>query len=58
MIFGGEASWHWKMMVPVRETAYDAFWRQSLRWLTADAPDPVALSVPPSSHRGLRSRST
>jgi hypothetical protein len=46
MIFGGEASWHWKMMVPARETAYDVFWRQSLRWLTADAPDPVALAVP------------
>jgi uncharacterized membrane protein len=47
MIFGGEASWHWKMMVPARETAYDVFWRQSLRWLTAEAPDPVALAVPP-----------
>jgi hypothetical protein len=46
MIFGGEASWHWKMMVPVRERAYDAFWRQALRWLTAEAPDPVALAVP------------
>ena len=47
MIFGGEASWHWKMMMPARETAYDVFWRQSLRWLTGEAPDPVALAVPP-----------
>ena len=29
MIFGGEASWHWKMMMPARESAYDVFWRQS-----------------------------
>jgi hypothetical protein len=47
MIFGGEASWHWKMMVPARETAYDVFWRQSLRWLTGEAPDPVSLTVTP-----------
>jgi len=47
MIFGGEASWHWKMMMPARETAYDVFWRQSLRWLTGEVPDPVSLTVPP-----------
>ena len=34
-------------MMPARETAYDVFWRrQSLRWLTGEAPDPVALTVP------------
>jgi hypothetical protein len=43
MIFGGEASWRWKMMLPATDRTYDRFWRQAARWLSADAPDPVAL---------------
>jgi uncharacterized membrane protein len=46
MIFGGEASWHWKMMVPVSDKAYDAFWRQSLRWLAGEAPEAVSIAAP------------
>lgn len=46
MIFGGEASWHWKMMMPAGDTSYDAFWRQSLRWLTGEAPDAVSIDAP------------
>ncbi len=46
LVFGGEASWHWKMMMPASENAYDVFWRQSLRWLTGEVPDPVAIAVP------------
>jgi uncharacterized membrane protein len=47
MIFAGEASWHWKMMLPVTDRSYDAFWRQSLRWLSGEAPDPVSVAAPP-----------
>lgn len=43
MIFGGEASWRWKMMLPAGDRTYDRFWRQAARWLSADAPDQVAL---------------
>jgi uncharacterized membrane protein len=46
MIFAGEASWHWKMMRPVTDRSYDAFWRQSLRWLSGGAPDPVSVAAP------------
>jgi len=46
MVFGGEASWHWKMMMPSADTTYNTFWRQAARWLTTDAPDPVSLSLP------------
>jgi hypothetical protein len=43
MVFGGEASWRWKMMLPANDRTYDRFWRQAARWLSADAPDQVAL---------------
>ena len=43
MIFGGEASWRWKMMLPAGDRTYDRFWRRAARWLSADAPDRVTL---------------
>ena len=45
MVFAGEASWRWKMMVASSDRAYDVFWRQAARWLSADSPDPVAVGV-------------
>jgi uncharacterized membrane protein len=45
MVFAGEASWRWKMMQPSTDRSYEFFWRQSLRWLTAEAPDPVSLTL-------------
>jgi uncharacterized membrane protein len=46
MVFGGEASWRWKMMVASTDRSYDVFWRQAARWLASSAPDPVAITVP------------
>ena len=46
MVFAGEASWRWKMMLPSDSRTYDLFWRQAARWLTADAPARLALSAP------------
>src|SRR6266850_3172914 len=46
MIFAGEASWRWKMMVASSDRAYEFFWRQAARWLASPAPDPVAITVP------------
>ncbi|MEE2964389.1 MAG: glutamine amidotransferase [Acidobacteriota bacterium] len=43
MVFTGEASWRWKMLAPSNDDLYDRFWRQTARWLAADAPDPVSL---------------
>jgi uncharacterized membrane protein len=54
MIFGGEASWHWRMMSPSSDRSYDYFWRQAARWLAASAPDPVMASVPDRSEPGDR----
>ncbi|HEY8549467.1 MAG TPA: glutamine amidotransferase [Vicinamibacterales bacterium] len=46
MVFAGEASWRWRMMLPTTNRAFETFWRQAGRWLAASAPDPVALVAP------------
>jgi uncharacterized membrane protein len=43
MIFTGEASWRWRMMLPSTDRSYDTFWRQAVRWLSMSAQDPVAV---------------
>ena len=45
MVFGGEASWRWKMLAPSTDDTYDRFWRQTARWLVADAPDRIGIEV-------------
>lgn len=52
MVFGGEASWRWRMMRPATDRSYEFFWRQAARWLAGPTPDPVAVSVPDSSEPG------
>ncbi|MBL8140943.1 MAG: hypothetical protein JNM38_07545 [Acidobacteria bacterium] len=45
LVFGGEASWRWKMQRPAGDTAYDTFWRQAFRWVSADALPRIDLHV-------------
>jgi uncharacterized membrane protein len=52
MIFAGEAAWRWKMMSASSDRAYDLFWRQAARWLSADAPDPVSVTLPEAPEPG------
>ena len=40
LVFAGEASWRWKMMLPASDGTYDRFWRQAARWLTTEAAGP------------------
>jgi len=46
MIFGGEAAWRWRMMMPATDGTYDTFWRQSMRWLAGASPRPVEVHGP------------
>ena len=46
MVFAGEASWRWKMLLPSDSRTYDLFWRQAAHWLSAAAPARLALSAP------------
>ncbi|OLC51432.1 MAG: hypothetical protein AUH43_02745 [Acidobacteria bacterium 13_1_40CM_65_14] len=52
MIFAGEASWRWKMMVASSDRAHEFFWRQAARWLASPSPDPVAITVPDAPEPG------
>jgi hypothetical protein len=50
MIFAGEASWRWRMGLPSADRTHEMFWRQTARWLSMDAPDPVGLrDIEPAS---------
>lgn len=46
MIFGGEAAWRWRMLMPATDETYDNFWRQSLRWLAGASPRAVEVHGP------------
>jgi len=52
MIFTGEASWRWRMLLPTTDQSYERFWRQAVRWLAQNAPEPVSLTLPPSPSPG------
>jgi hypothetical protein len=43
MVFGGEASWRWRMMAVSSDRSHELFWRQAARWLVAASPDPVSI---------------
>lgn len=46
MVFTGEASWRWRMMMPATDRAYDTFWKQAVRWLAIAASDPIQITTP------------
>jgi hypothetical protein len=52
MVFAGEASWRWKMMLASSDRTYELFWRQAARWLAGPAPDPVSIVVPDAPEPG------
>lgn len=52
MMFTGEASWRWRMMLPATDRSYDTFWRQAIRWLGLTAADPVNLTAPAAATAG------
>ncbi len=44
-------TWRWQMSLPVEDQRHERFWRQFLRALAADAPDPVSLTAAPAGDR-------
>ena len=52
MIFAGEASWRWRMMLPSTDTSYETFWRQAVRWIALGATDSVAIHPVPAAGVG------
>jgi hypothetical protein len=52
MVFSGEASWRWRMLLPATDRSFETFWKQALRWLALPATDPVQLTMPPGAAPG------
>jgi len=52
LVFGGEASWRWRMLLPAADRTYESFWRQAVRWVAAPAPDAVTIGIPESPQPG------
>jgi uncharacterized membrane protein len=52
MIFSGEASWRWKMMLPSTDRSYEFFWRQAARWIAGSSPGAVTIAVPEDAGAG------
>jgi uncharacterized membrane protein len=51
MVFAGEASWRWRMLLPASDTTYELVWRQLVRWVASGAAErveipPTAVSLP------------
>jgi uncharacterized membrane protein len=52
MVFAGEASWRWRMLLPAADRSYETFWRQAVRWLAAAAAAPVTVAGPAGAAAG------
>jgi uncharacterized membrane protein len=52
MVFTGEASWRWRMLLPADDRSFDTFWRQAARWLALAATEPVSIEAPTGSAAG------
>jgi len=44
------STWNWRMQVDSRNTTHEVFWKQMLRWLVSDAPDPVTIETEKHSY--------
>jgi hypothetical protein len=47
MVFAGEATWRWRMMLPSSNTTHELVWRQLTRWLAAGSTERI--EIPPTS---------
>jgi uncharacterized membrane protein len=45
-VLATSGTWRWQMNSPLGDTAHDLFWQQLLRWLSADAPGQVVVTMP------------
>jgi uncharacterized membrane protein len=52
MVFAGEASWRWRMLLPSTDRSYETFWRQAVRWLALGATDPISIQPAPAAGAG------
>lgn len=46
MIFAGEASWRWRMLLPAADQTHELVWRQLTRWIATGARDQIEIAPP------------
>jgi uncharacterized membrane protein len=56
MVFAGEASWRWRMMLPAEDASYETIWRQLARWITAGSQSAVTIGAMSPSVAGITDR--
>ena len=56
MVFAGEASWRWRMMLPAEDPSYETIWRQLARWITAGSQSAVTIAAMSPSVAGITDR--
>jgi uncharacterized membrane protein len=44
------STWRWKMGLDHTDSFHELFWKQMLRWLVSDAPDPVSVAAEKHSY--------
>lgn len=47
MVFAGEATWRWRMLLPSTNTTHELVWRQMARWVGSGSAERV--EIPPTS---------
>jgi uncharacterized membrane protein len=52
MVFTGEGSWRWRMLLPSSDRSFDTFWRQAIRWLAVASADPISITAPAGGSPG------
>ena len=43
LVFAGEASWRWRMMLPASDNTHELVWRQLTRWVASGAADRIEI---------------
>ena len=43
MVFAGEASWRWRMLLPASDTTHELVWRQLARWVASGAAERIEI---------------
>jgi len=38
------STWHWQMGMDFKDQTHEMFWKQTLRWLVSNSPDPVMIT--------------
>ena len=56
LVFAGEASWRWRMMLPAEDPSYETIWRQLARWITAGSQGAVAIGAMSPAVAGITDR--